>query len=246
MTERIPLSSAGWDFPDPPDCKILKLPQSEAEPADTGTPEEGPVADSLPASDDQEFLAKLAAAQGGCTETLGEILASLHAYLFMIAGQYWRQSPGSQQNPSDIVQMAHLDAIRHFHQFRGNSRKELLGWVKRILLSNVQDEWRRAHARRVAPGRDLSAWGGLIQFQTGPELFDSSPSAEVIRDERIEMIRRILSQLPERYREVIVLYHFEGLGMKEIAGRWHCSEDAVSKVWGRALQYLGRQVKRFL
>lgn len=205
--------------------------------------------DSLSAGtgdDDHEFVAKIAAAQAGCTETLGEILASLQAYLFMIAGQYSRQSADTQQNPSDIVQMAHMEAIRHFHQFRGSSRGELLGWVKRILLSNVHDEWRKANSRRISPNEDLSAWGGLIQPLDGENQVEPSPSVQLMQDERALLVREVLAQLPNRYRDVIILYHFEGHSMKEIAALWQCSEDAVSKVWGRALESLGRQVKRLL
>src|SRR5579872_742234 len=83
-------------------------PQSPGDSSGVGAGDDDFVS-TFPNGDDDEFLAKIAAAQAGCTETLGEILASLQAYLFMIAGQYWRQTPEPQQNPSDIVQMAHVE-----------------------------------------------------------------------------------------------------------------------------------------
>ncbi len=48
----------------------------------------------------------------------------------------------------------------------------------------------------------------------------------------------MLSQLPEDYREVIVLRHLEELTFPEIAERLDRSVDSVQKVWVRALAKL--------
>ena len=51
----------------------------------------------------------------------------------------------------------------------------------------------------------------------------------------------ILAQLPEDYREVLVLRHLEGLSFAEVSGRMGRSLDSVEKLWVRGLARL-RQV----
>ncbi len=50
-----------------------------------------------------------------------------------------------------------------------------------------------------------------------------------------------LGELPDNYREVIVLRHLEGLTFPEVAGRMQRSVDSVEKLWMRGLAHL-RQI----
>jgi RNA polymerase sigma-70 factor, ECF subfamily len=49
-----------------------------------------------------------------------------------------------------------------------------------------------------------------------------------------------LEQLPEAYREVIVLRHLEGLTFAEVSQRMGRSLDSVEKLWVRGLAQLRR------
>jgi RNA polymerase sigma-70 factor (ECF subfamily) len=51
-----------------------------------------------------------------------------------------------------------------------------------------------------------------------------------------------LGQLPEDYREVIILRHLEALPFAEVAARMGRSEDSVQKLWVRALASLRRSL----
>ena len=48
-------------------------------------------------------------------------------------------------------------------------------------------------------------------------------------------IRRLVAELPQPFREAIVLRHFEGLSFAEVASRMGRSVDSVEKLWVRAL-----------
>jgi RNA polymerase sigma-70 factor (ECF subfamily) len=52
-----------------------------------------------------------------------------------------------------------------------------------------------------------------------------------------------LEQLPEHYREVILLCHVEGLRFAEVARRMNRSEDSVKNIWARALGRLRKLLK---
>jgi RNA polymerase sigma-70 factor (ECF subfamily) len=69
----------------------------------------------------------------------------------------------------------------------------------------------------------------------------SSPSQQAARREQAVLLADALEQLPEDYREVLVLRHLEALTFPEVAARMGRSLDSVEKLWMRGLVRL-RQV----
>src|SRR5919204_385049 len=79
----------------------------------------------------------LAEARQGQSERLGALLELYRNYLYLLARTQIDLHLQARANPSDVVQETFLNACRNFHQFRGTSEKELLGWLRRILLRNL-------------------------------------------------------------------------------------------------------------
>jgi RNA polymerase sigma-70 factor (ECF subfamily) len=71
----------------------------------------------------------------------------------------------------------------------------------------------------------------------------STPSQQMARQELRVMFADTLAQLPEEYREVIVLRHFEELSFADVADRMHRSIDSVQKLWVRGLARLRQLVE---
>jgi RNA polymerase sigma-70 factor (ECF subfamily) len=67
-----------------------------------------------------------------------------------------------------------------------------------------------------------------------------SPSQQAVRREQAVLLADALGQLPEAYREVIILRHLEGLNFPEVACRMGRSVDSVKHLWARALGQLRR------
>src|SRR5919204_5832662 len=76
-------------------------------------------------------------ARRGGTDKLGALLEVYRNYLYLLARTQIDLHLQARANPSDLVQETFLHACRHFRQFRGSSEKELLGWLRRILLRNL-------------------------------------------------------------------------------------------------------------
>src|SRR3954470_11947452 len=77
----------------------------------------------------------LAEARLGRGESLGALLELYRNYLLLLARtQIDRALPG-RAAPAALVQEAFLLAYQNFAQFRGQSAKEFLGWLRRILLN---------------------------------------------------------------------------------------------------------------
>ncbi len=66
----------------------------------------------------------------------------------------------------------------------------------------------------------------------------SSPSQRAVRREQAVLLADALRQLPDDYREVLILHHLQGLSMPEVARRLGRTLDSVKNVWLRGLARL--------
>src|SRR5262249_15792073 len=140
--------------------------------------------------------------------------------------------------PADLVQETFLKAYRDFADFRGASEAELVAWLRQILawtLANLVRHYCGTKGRDIRLERELSAEldqssqaldGGLVAPQ-------SSPSQQAARREQAVLLADALEQLPETYREVLILRHLEGLPFADVAQRMGRSLDSVKNLWTR-------------
>ena len=118
------------------------------------------------------------------------------------------------RNPDDAedaAQECYLRAFRHFETFRG-------GPIKPWLLAILRNVCRAEYARRGAlaavqtEGMDETAqacdslWGDSAQ----------SPEAETLRRLDSASVQRLIAQLPDNFREALVLREINNLSYREI------------------------------
>jgi RNA polymerase sigma-70 factor, ECF subfamily len=194
---------------------------------------------------DRERL--LTEARQGDREALGALLETYRKYLHGLAGRQMYLRLQTRADPADVVQETYLHVCRRFEQFRGDSEKELLGWVRRILvrtLSRLVDKQVRAQKRSVYREVSLQAGSAAGEDEGAePVVLTSpatSPSAEAQRRELAAAITAQLDQLLPAHREVIVLRNLEGLAFEDVARRMGRSSGAVRVLWLRALEQLRR------
>lgn len=194
-------------------------------------------------SPEPEWL--LSVARDGDPDALGRLLELYRNYLALMARlQVGRRLQG-KVDAADLVQETFLEAHRDFHQFRGGSEAELVGWLRQILATNLANAVRRYYGtqrRDMNLERELTrefdeSWKALDRGLVAPQ---SSPSQQAARREQAVLLADALQRLPEDYRETIVLRHLEGLTFPEVARRMERSEDSVKKLWARALARLRR------
>jgi RNA polymerase sigma-70 factor (ECF subfamily) len=148
----------------------------------------------------------------------------------------------------DVVQEAFLNAHRQFEQFRGNSEGELVSWLRQILLSRLVNPVRHHQGTRrrdVRLERDLAAELDRSSAALSPALFAKqvSPSQQASRREQAVLLADALGELPDDYREVIILRHLEGLTFVQVAERMGRSVDSVDKLWIRGLARLRQSLR---
>jgi len=182
----------------------------------------------------------LEAVRQGDAAAQGEMLVRYQPWLGLLARLQIDTQFQGKFGASDIVQQTLLEACRDLRQFRGRTEAELLAWLRRILAHVLAHEVRRY---RGTQQRDLAREVSLEQSlaQSSQRLGDllaastPSPSQRAVRHEEELLLADVLSQLPDDYREVIVLRNLEGLSHEEIARRLGRSVAAVRMLWVRAL-----------
>lgn len=193
----------------------------------------------------------LDALRRGDAAAQGAVLARYRPWLGLLARVQLGEKLQGKCDPSDVVQQTLLEACRDFPQFRGTTEAELSGWLRQVLARVLAHEVRRYHGTQQ---RDLAREVSLEQAlaESSQRLAEalaapgSSPSQHAARHEQELLLAAILAQLPDDYREVIVLRHLEGLSHEETARRMGRSPGAVRMLWVRALARLRREVERQL
>jgi RNA polymerase sigma-70 factor (ECF subfamily) len=185
-------------------------------------------------------------ARGGDAATLGRLLETYRRYLALLARVQIGQRLQGKVDASDVVQETFLEAHQNFPRFRGGSEAEFVAWLRQILAGNLADLLRRylgAKGRDVRLEREIQdAFDrSSILLDRGLVAQQSSPSQQAVRREQAVILADALEQLPDDYRDVLVLRHLEGLSFPEVARRMGRSLDSVEKLWMRGLARL-RQI----
>lgn len=108
-------------------------------------------------------------------------------------------------------------------------------WLYKVARNKCLDilrRWQRSptHHRNMRTGFDVAR-------QT------AGPRTRMAREERRELIRQIIDDMPEDYRSVLMLKHFEGMSRSEMAGVLEITEIAVKGRLVRASEYLREQLR---
>jgi RNA polymerase sigma-70 factor (ECF subfamily) len=185
----------------------------------------------------------LGRARAGEAAALGRLLETYRARLLLLARLRVGPAMQGKVGASDVVQEAFLQAHRAFPQFRGSSEAEFASWLRRILESRVSKQARLYHGtarRNVGLERALDGLGAASSATPIQALASArtSPSVGASRREQGDRLVDALARLPDAYREVLVLRHFEGLTFPAIAERMGKTLGSVEKLWMRALARL--------
>jgi RNA polymerase sigma-70 factor, ECF subfamily len=137
----------------------------------------------------------------------------------------------------DILQETLLRAYRDLDAFRYQSPGSFMRWLSAIadhvILDRVRYLSRDRRAGEEVPFRSPSN-------PAGPDPRDSrTPSRVFLERENVGRLMDALEQLPEDYRQVILMIKLEGLPTVEVAQRMGKSREAVALLLYRAVKRLG-------
>ncbi len=128
----------------------------------------------------------------------------------------------------DLVQEAYLRAIRHLAGFRGGDGR---AWLLTIVRNTCYSRLRQKGASHKNTDFDEAVHSAAGRQTPNPETV-------LLLGERTELLRKSLADLPEEYREVLVLRELEQLSYREIANIAEIPLGTVMSRLSRARQQL--------
>jgi RNA polymerase sigma-70 factor, ECF subfamily len=163
-------------------------------------------------------------------------------YLHLLARLHLGPKPEGRIDPEDVVQQTLLEAQQKLHQFHGQTKAELAGWLRRALTNNLADAVRAVNCAKRDVRRERSLDEALDQSASRIEAWlaaeQSSPSERAERNEQVVRLSCALAALPQPQREAVVLRHFEGWSLAAIAERLNRTQPAVVGLLQRGLKNL--------
>jgi RNA polymerase sigma-70 factor (ECF subfamily) len=176
-----------------------------------------------------------------------EVFARARDYLRVLAriGLDPRLRP--KVDESDVVQQSLLEAHRDWDQFRGTTPAERFAWLRQILarnLANLLRDYTRAKrdvTRELAP--DPAAEASSVRLERWLVADQTTPGTAAVREEEAVRVALALSGLPDGQRGAVVLRHWHGYSVAQIADALGTTPDAVTGLLYRGLKALRARLR---
>lgn len=125
----------------------------------------------------------------------------------------------------DAVQDTMLKVFVNYREFRGQASEKT--WIMRIAINVCKDYLRKSWRKRI----DTDA------------VIENIPAPCDIHDTADDTLIRQIMQLPSKYKEVILLFYYQGMKITEIAEALHIPDRTVSTRLKRARERLKSDLK---
>jgi RNA polymerase sigma-70 factor (ECF subfamily) len=189
----------------------------------------------------------LHAARRGSPHGLDQLLEHYRNYLMILARTHIGRNLQAKADQSDLVQDTLLEARRDFAQFRGSTEEEFAAWLRKMMAHNGAKfvrQYKGVQARDVRrEQRFEDELDRSTQMMAGLAARGSSPSQGAIRAEAAVQLANAVAQLPDHYRDAIVLHHLQGRPIKDVALAMNRTEDSIKKLLARALIRLQSELR---
>lgn len=190
------------------------------------------------ATEEALFIDKLRAGDAIAFETLIERYSGdIYALLFRLTE--------NAEEAGDLTQDTFLRVLKAVKSFRGDS--ELKTWLFRIAINESRNRFRWWKRRR----RDLTISLDMTIGDSDTTLSDTiadrsiSPEETALSHEREYAIKAALIDIPDVYREAIVLCDIEGLSYEDTAAALGIGIGTVKSRISRGREELRRRLKEF-
>ena len=162
---------------------------------------------------------------------------------FALLVERWREKirqlcirmTGNPHLGDDLAQEVFARVFDKRRDFKGTSRFST--WLWRIAVNRCYDELRRPMNRARTESLDDESSTVVLDIVAADA---NTPRDRLAAQEEAEFVRQALMRLPEHYRTVLVLRHYENLKLREIAEVLELPEGTVSSRMAEALTQLTR------
>ena len=175
-------------------------------------------------------------------------LERFRSYLLLLARIRLDRKLQAKLDASDVVQQTMLEAHQALESFRGESVTAQAAWLRQILARNLANAVRDLTRDKRDVKRERSLHASLDESASHLEEWlaadQSSPSQQAERHERALLLAQALAELPDQQREAVVLRHFHGCSLAEIAETLETTTAAVTGLLHRGLKNLRKSLSQ--
>lgn len=146
------------------------------------------------------------------------------------------------EEAADLTQETFLSALKAIKKFRGEA--DLKTWLVRIAINESRNRFRWWTRRRREKTVSLDAPVGESETTFGETVSGSgaNPEEAILQRERENRLTKALGDLPEIFREAVVLCDIEGLRYEEIAAALEVNIGTVKSRIARGREELRRKL----
>lgn len=162
-----------------------------------------------------------------------------------VYGMAYRMT-GNAHEAEEVVQEAFLRAYQKLRQFAGNANFGT--WVYRIAANYTIDRMRQRKAEESRMAAPNKPHGEALEVDPVNQVQDAAPSPERLAEsgQLAERMRAALEALSPAERTAIVMRHWDGCGIEEIAAVLKSNSNATKNTVFRAVQKLRRALAPFV
>lgn len=121
----------------------------------------------------------------------------------------------------DIFQDLFIKVIETIRAGKYKDENKFVQWAMRIAHNQCVDHFRKTKGRPVIRTSDGSDIFEVLHFE------DSNAEDNMMKLQSNERVMKLVSQLPEEQREIIILRHFADLKFREISTILNCSVNTA-------------------
>lgn len=182
--------------------------------------------------DDKEIIAEI---RGGNTNAYASLVRKYQEKILRLSVSLLYNRTAAEDASQEIF----IKAYRSLSEFKGES--SFSTWIYRIASNHCMDILRKESRRRS------ESWESLLEREGEKihDLFASTPNAQSALENR-DLVDKILQEIPEKQRMILVLREVQGLTYEEIAQVEGSSVDAVKSRLKRARENLRDKLRHFL
>ena len=141
----------------------------------------------------------------------------LYTYIFLIVK--------NQALAEDIFQDTFIKVIRSLKNGKYTENGKFISWVLRIAHNLIIDHFRKERMLNTFSNEDSD-----FDLFNSPKFSDENIEDKLVFEQITSDIRRLIDELPDDQRQVIIMRHYLGLSFKEIAER---TDVSINTALGR-------------
>jgi len=192
--------------------------------------------DARAEASDRELLERCRA---GDERAFDDLVLRHQQRAFNVAFQLLRD----HEDATEVAQDAFVRIYRGLGSFRGEC--EFTTWLHQIVVNLARNKhrWWKRRGRQASVSLDstVETVDGEVPVQVADNA--DAPDVQALKTEFAELLSRRMSELPHKFREVLVLRNVDNLNYEQIAVALDCSVGTVKSRIARAREALRKSMK---